>query len=456
MKDKFFVLGFFVFLIVSLNIAYTSLLNISVNEEKTRYKYIAKNEANYISNCIDKVVVRTYTIREMIIENDGAIDFFDKVSDNILQSIKFDTGISLRNIAVAPNGIIKKVSPLNHNEALIGFDFTDESKSGNKESMESYKKEQTIITNPFPLMQGGLGMAGRTPVFINNEEKREFWGLVTATMDFSDVLNSFNFANFNKMQIQYCLWYENENGEKVVLDENYESNLTDAVCEELRVFNLKWHLDVAPRNGWFDKNMQILARLAIVVISLLLSLLVLLMFRIKKDGILMRNLAEKDSLTHCYSRHYLNSKIIDVQTGNWKKTQESYTVAIVDVDKFKQINDTYGHIIGDRALISIAKVLQESVFDSKKDKIVRFGGDEFLVFYNEKVERKDLRIKFQEILSGIEAIRFDDIPELKLGVSIGVGFAEFAKSSNYSDLMKRADDNLYKVKENGRNNYVME
>ena len=74
-----------------------------------------------------------------------------------------------------------------------------------------------------------------------------------------------------------------------------------------------------------------------------------------------------------------------------------------------------------------------------------------MIFYS-NVEKNDLRIKFQQILSEVSRIKFDDIPELRLGVSIGAAIAS-DKASTYQVLMKTADENLYKVKENGRNGF---
>lgn len=453
-KNIFFGLILFAVVFTGLNVGYTALMNLTVREGKTRYRYIAINETNYIASCIDKVVVRTYTLREMINDKEGDIRFFEKVAKNLQKSIKEDTGITLRNIAAAPNGIVEKVEPLENNESLIGFNYMDESKSGNKEAIETYKKAQTLITNPFSLVQGGYGMAARTPVFLSNTDEVEYWGLVSATIDFDDLLKAFDFDNFNKMHIKYCLWYKGENGEKIILD-GCSDDLPGCITEEIGIYNLKWYLDVIPENGWKDLNMQALARLAIVLISILLSALVMLVFRIKRDGTMMKNLAERDSLTHCYSRHYLNSTVLDLQSGDWKNPQYNYSVAIIDVDKFKHINDEYGHVVGDRALMAIAKILNESIVNPKKDRVVRFGGDEFLVFYS-NIERKDLRIKFQDILSAVEQIHFDDFPELKLTISAGVAIPEKMENKSYKEMMKRADENLYKVKENGRNNYVME
>ncbi|MBR6295553.1 MAG: sensor domain-containing diguanylate cyclase [Treponema sp.] len=450
LKEKILAFLSFIALLITLNAAYSALSRILLNEEKSRYSYMARNQANYIAGCIDKVVVRTYTLREMVNENDGGSDFFDKVSETIFQSVLRDTGITLKNVTLAPGGTVEKVYPIAGNESFIGFHYTDESMPGNKEAVETYRQARTLLTNPFNLVQGGFGMAARTPVFLKRDGNDEFWGLVAATMDFSDLLKTFSFENFDKININYRLWYEDDNGNPVVLHQS-DGELVDSITEEVSVFNLKWNLELAPEKGWVNRKLNNLIRATIFVVSTLFALLLLLVFRIRQDGNIMRSLAEHDNLTKCYSRYYMNSSMIDINNGSWKDSEANYSIVIVDVDNFKRVNDTYGHFTGDRALISIARILQKSLGNPKKDRVIRFGGDEFLIFYS-NVEKNDLKIKFQQILSEVSRIKFDDIPELRLGVSIGAAIAS-DKASTYQVLMKIADENLYKVKENGRNGF---
>ncbi|MCQ2573293.1 MAG: diguanylate cyclase [Treponema sp.] len=454
-KIRDFIFGFISFIVhlVILNLCYGYVQNLTVNEDKNRYKYIAINEANYISNCVDKVVVRTYTLREMLYENQGNTDFFEKAAPKIMDSIKEDTGIQVRNLLLAPQGIVSKVEPLINNEGLIGFDLSDESYDGNKEAVEANIRARTILTNPFSLVQGGIGMSARTPVYIQNGKQSEYWGLVSVTIDFDDLIKAFEFENLTKMHIDYCLWHYDLNGNKVILSSN-NNDIQGAISEKVTFNNLFWYLDVAPSKGWKNENIDKLAHIVIFLISILFSGFILLVFRIRRDGNKMKVLAEQDNLTNCYSRYYLNSNMLDAVTGDWRYPENKYSVAIVDVDNFKHINDAFGHTTGDRALTCIADILKKSISNPAKDRIVRFGGDEFIIFFS-NIERKTLRIKFQDILSAVEQIRFDDIPDLKLTISMGVAIPENVVDKSYSNMLKVADEKLYQVKENGRNNYLM-
>lgn len=473
-KSKLFAGIIFIIVSLILNISYSSLVNISVDEMKNRYQYVINNESNLIKSHIDKVVVRTYTIREMIYEKDGKIDFFDKVAPFVYQSVKEDTGVTLRNIAVAPGGKVSVVYPLAHNESLVGFDFTDLNMSGNKEAMEAYLNAQTVITNPFPLVQGGIGMAARTPVFIKRNGNQEFWGLVTGTMDFGDLVKVTGIENLDNLGLKYCLWYADETGNKTVLacsgydmsnkrDAEKQSaainklldEMTDCIEEEFSVYNLRWHLEVMPVDGWYNKNILVLARAGLFIMSVLITCVIIMFFRIRHDGNVMKTLAEQDGLTQTFSRYYLNSTVLDINTGDWKNKKNNLSVAIVDVDKFKQINDNFGHAVGDRALIAISQVLKKTPGNGIESFVIRYGGDEFLMFFK-NADKKELKIIFQNILAQIENIKFLDVPELSLSVSIGSCCHETCGDISYTQMMKIADENLYKVKEAGRNNYSVD
>ena len=134
---------------ILLTILYCISLRHDLSVEKERYGYIAKNQADHIVTTIDCVMSRTNTLKTMIKENNGDTTWFDHVAEDIYISIQEETGVSPKNFAIAPDGIVSDVYPLEGNEQLIGFDFLDTSLEGNLEAKEAYEKENTILTNPF-------------------------------------------------------------------------------------------------------------------------------------------------------------------------------------------------------------------------------------------------------------------------------------------------------------------
>lgn len=172
------------------------------------------------------------------------------------------------------------------------------------------------------------------------------------------------------------------------------------------------------------------------------------------DGILRRKSKYKfniniDELTGAYTRKYFASKITGYLTN--VKEGKSVSLSFMDLDKFKSINDTYGHLAGD-------EILKRFVSDAKNylefAKIFRFGGDEFLLLIenSSEGEAKEILESFREQVNG-KNHKLDGIDEtIKIGLSIGL--TELKPHDQVSNLLDRADKALYKAKESGRNQTV--
>lgn len=425
----------------------------SIAQNRERYRYIAASQSNRIRACADTVLARVYTLSALVNDNNGDTDFFERQAERIYKETEADTGVTLKNIALAPNGIVEKVFPETGNEALVGFDFMDESKAGNAEAIAAYQRGELIATNPFELVQGGNGMAGRLPVFLTDNGSTKFWGLVTVTMDFDELLKSIDMKVLSNMGNDYELWYKDEQGKRVVMDAS-ENAPQKSVSYEFAINNLVWHLDVAPSEGWLDYAESCIAFLFIAAFALLITLLVLNRIQIKKANEKLLRLAHLDSLTSCYSRHYVNTILLSRNDGEWNDPSVKYSLAIVDIDNFKSINDTYGHDTGDRAIMAIAQVLLDNSKGANGDCVIRHGGDEFIILFND-VTRERFVDKLESIVKDVRNIHFADIPSMHLSVSIGGEYYSGKEESRYYTMVRKADEKLYTAKENGRNQYIL-
>lgn len=441
-----------VFLVISILLSgcYIFIVEQAMAQNRERYRYIAANQSNVIRNCIDTVLARTYTLSSFVNDNDGNTAFFDRQSAQIYAETAKDTGISLKNIAVAPNGIVEKVYPVTGNEALVGFNFMDNSKKGNTEAIAAYQKGELVITNPFELVQGGSGMAGRLPVFLSSGD---FWGLVTVTMDFEELLKSINLSSLSNMGVNYELWYKDEGGRRVVMDAS-ERLPSKPVSYEFSIANLNWYLDVSPSTGWTDYTEAAIVFIVIIAVALLVALLLRNRELLTKANEKLRRLAHLDSLTSSYSRHYVNTILLNPRNGLWADPAARYSLAIVDIDNFKSINDTYGHEIGDQAIIAISRVLHENSKYANGDCVIRHGGDEFIVLFND-VTKERFMGKLETIIKEAREIRFSTYPDMKLSVSVGGEFYEDAEIPLYYDMIRKADEKLYTAKESGRDQYIV-
>lgn len=162
----------------------------------------------------------------------------------------------------------------------------------------------------------------------------------------------------------------------------------------------------------------------------------------------LRSLVERDTLTELYNRRSDGRHLAcSVEKARSKNTP--FTLVIGDIDFFKRVNDTYGHLCGDEVLKSVARLLRKHLKD--KGYAIRWGGEEFLLVYeNSRLEDalESLRALQEDINS--TRILFEDTV---VSVTMTFGMA-CDPSMDLKDLLREADDRLYYGKNNGRNQIV--
>jgi diguanylate cyclase (GGDEF)-like protein len=157
----------------------------------------------------------------------------------------------------------------------------------------------------------------------------------------------------------------------------------------------------------------------------------------------LEEISNTDQLTGLYNRHMLN-KTLEKEYHRAKRMQGTFEVIILDIDNFKQVNDTYGHNVGDVVLNELALLMKQSIRLS--DTLGRWGGEEFLIIApikdhkNRSSMAENLRIKIAE---------YDFTTVHTITASFGV--ARYQEGDCINSLIKRADDALYNVKKQGRN-----
>jgi diguanylate cyclase (GGDEF)-like protein len=159
------------------------------------------------------------------------------------------------------------------------------------------------------------------------------------------------------------------------------------------------------------------------------------------------NHASRDFLTGLYNRRYffdnMQEYIEDTKTNG-----EKFAVAVIDIDNFKYINDTYGHDVGDKVIVSISEILRTNT--SYRDIVARFGGEEFCVVLKNinKYSASDIfEIQRQEIENF--SFNIDNNTEIKLTISIGASIHE--DDDSLEETINKADMQLHSAKQNGKN-----
>ena len=139
----------------------------------------------------------------------------------------------------------------------------------------------------------------------------------------------------------------------------------------------------------------------------------------------------RDALTGTYTRLYLESFQSNLENAD--------AVAIVDVDLFKQINDTYGHPVGDEALKTIANTIRSGIRGS--DTLIRYGGDEFLLIFS-KIGEEVFYERLKQLRRAVQETKLPDYPEVKLDVSLGGVY----RVHPLSEAIRQADLRMYENK----------
>ena len=156
-----------------------------------------------------------------------------------------------------------------------------------------------------------------------------------------------------------------------------------------------------------------------------------------------------DTLTGIHNRMAYNDHIKKLM-ARWQRYEERFCYAIIDIDHFKNVNDTYGHNTGDKVLKLVATIMKKNIRES--DTLFRIGGEEFvLILPNTKLDQAAPTIEKIRKAVGSSGFRFK---EDKVVIHISAGLTEVNESDSEESLYERADKGLYQAKETGRNKLV--
>jgi len=160
----------------------------------------------------------------------------------------------------------------------------------------------------------------------------------------------------------------------------------------------------------------------------------------------LKLLASTDSMTKLYNRRYF-TKMAEHSLDLSKRENKDLSIIMMDIDKFKNVNDTYGHQVGDDVIITLANKLLK--YQRKSDIVCRYGGDEFVIIFN-RMNMNQVKSIIQRIVKKIESTLLKYKDDL-IKITISIGLTRHKKGDTFEELLKRADYALYqaKVKRNG-------
>ena len=197
-----------------------------------------------------------------------------------------------------------------------------------------------------------------------------------------------------------------------------------------------------------EQGRRLVMQNTVLIISVLFIIVLIIILFQKIQRIKLQNsqrdalvhLSATDQLTQVKNRRKIMSDFDDMEIG-------TKCVALLDIDKFKEINDNFGHLVGDLVLKRIAEAIKTSIREN--DDVGRYGGEEFLLLFDTD-DLDSARAAAERIRTNIEQLRWD-IPEIAVTVSIGL---VHSKKIIGDQLLSEADLRLYTAKSSGRNKVI--
>lgn len=158
-------------------------------------------------------------------------------------------------------------------------------------------------------------------------------------------------------------------------------------------------------------------------------------------------LSSHDKLTNIYNRSKFD-ELLEYELERYSRYNKIFSLAMLDLDFFKNVNDTYGHQVGDRVLVQIVQIIKNEIRES--DVLARWGGEEFTLLFP-YTNKNEAKIVIEKIRIAIEKHSFELIGTL----TISCGLSEIVEKDTAFSIIQRIDSALYEAKESGRNKIVI-
>lgn len=196
-----------------------------------------------------------------------------------------------------------------------------------------------------------------------------------------------------------------------------------------------------------EAEIQKIVYRAIAIVAVVFIILILVSILMSNHFLKqLSNLATHDPLTSLLTRRFLCEKMPILISNHDRAIQAYLAVIFLDIDHFKNVNDTYGHAYGDKVLSQVGKAILKSVRTG--DIGVRYGGEEFVIAMSCNDKDEAIQVA-QRIRAEAHAIEFQK-GRKKFSVTLSAGIAYRQENEPFENLIKRADEKLYKAKEEGR------
>ena len=224
-------------------------LNGQEQTQRTEAFSLASAQAALLNQRLDAALSATYALGAVLRQNHYVVDpeSFTQLATELM---RYHPGIS--SLQYSPGGITTHIVPIAGNEKAVGNNLLLRN-DRNKEALQAVETRRMTLAGPFELRQGGSGVAGRLPIFLNDHvgDPGAFWGFAVALIRIPELIRSANLDSLTRHGYNYGLWRVHpDTGEKQVFVQSGAQQMSRPVEVDFPVPNGRWYLSAAPKNGW--------------------------------------------------------------------------------------------------------------------------------------------------------------------------------------------------------------
>lgn len=353
-----------------------------------------------------------------------------------------------RHIALAPDLVIRHIYPLEGNASALGLDYREnpEQFASIQQAMEA---GDIVINGPVDLVQGGSALIGRVPVY--ERDNGRFWGVISVVIDHEQLFRDAGLLETDRWKIG-LRGYDGRGMSGAVILGDAAMWQRQPVTTRVDLPVGRWVLGAVPPAGNWQQPLHAFKWewAAGTGLNLAMGLLFfgLLSSRDHLRGALstIRHQARFDPLTELPNRQYFMHQLGEA-IARARRHGERFALLFIDLDHFKEINDSLGHEAGDELLQEIAERIRRVVRGN--DLIGRFGGDEFVVLLRDLGDPVDAELVSGKLLAALHPSVSVSGHDVTVDGSIGI--AVYPEDGHTpGDLLKHADLAMYAAKSAGR------
>ena len=303
------------------------------------------------------------------------------------------------------------------------------------------RTDEPVLYGPVELRDGSIGFMGIQAVYVYQKDKAVFevWGLSTILLRASAVLDQVDLAAISRQGLAYRL-----SGLETDATIAEDGNLAgEPVQEEIRAAGTDWLLEVTPQDGWLSGPGLVAEAILALLAAMLLTGLTWRFFQLQYQGEMMRLQATTDPLTNLSNRHILMEELKE----RCQDKKGHFLVCYMDLDGFKQVNDTHGHEVGDWLIQAAAQRVLDCL--KPEDELFRLGGDEFVAILEEE-PGGGWKQRLDEVEKQLRSmfIYNEADEEICIEISVSIGCTIYPQTSRTPEgLLREADQRMFETKE---------